>query len=571
MSKFGYVFLCLGIILLALAGCSQDENSSPTALKINFASSLTKSVGPSDIVFCLDVSDTVSADELQDMVSSLGASLSNGDLVPQDGTIAVGAFVYGDTIASVFEGLVAVTADNLANTIIPALNGLTTDRLVTGTGADLAGAWTQAAALLEGAAVNDLHILTIGSGEAIDTVAVSTACDAITAAGIMNSALLLGTDEANSELIEGCVDASAGYFQIVTEDLEGACTMALQYMLLVEMTVEPAEAELNRGEDHTVTALIFRGGDADAYPLSGQTVTFTVIEGPNAGEPVNVGTDTLGMAAFTYTGSGGAGTDVIAVGAIHPGTGTALADTVMATWLNTPPECEAGGPYTATFAVDTTTVTLDASGSSDADGDTLTFNWSVDFEGGVFDDATAMQPVLTVTGEALCADSLMVYLTVSDGIDSSTCEAVIILDDQRAPVIEIRDDPIALWPPNHKYHTITPEMVFELAEDACGRPIDLASVEIVSVSSDEPEDDKGDGKTVDDIVIDCPNNVMLRAERMGGGMGRVYTIVYRITGDNEVETEVEFQVIVPHDQSGKTAVARQGMGYTVTPDCPAED
>ena len=146
--------------------------------------------------------------------------------------------------------------------------------------------------------------------------------------------------------------------------------------------------------------------------------------------------------------------------------------------------------------------------------------------------------MLTVTGSALCADSLAVQLMVSDGVDSSACEAVLTFDDQRAPIIEVRDEPIALWPPNHKYHTITPDMVFVVTEDACGNPIDLSAVEVVSVSSDEPEDHKGDGKTMDDIVIGCPNEVMLRAERMGGSAGRGYTIVYRVTDDNGQSAEI---------------------------------
>ena len=104
-------------------------------------------------------------------------------------------------------------------------------------------------------------------------------------------------------------------------------------------------------------------------------------------------------------------------------------------------------------------VTLDGTGSSDADGDTLTYEWSLDFEGGSLDDPASASPVLTLTGSALCADTLMVDLMVRDASDSSMCQAVITLNDQRAPSIEVREEAITLWPPNHKYHTITPDMV----------------------------------------------------------------------------------------------------------------
>ena len=53
-------------------------------------------------------------------------------------------------------------------------------------------------------------------------------------------------------------------------------------------------------------------------------------------------------------------------------------------------------------------------------------------------------------------------------------------------------------------------MLLASAEDACGRPIDVSDAVVVSVSSDEPDDHKGDGKTVNDIYVDCPNTVKLR-------------------------------------------------------------
>jgi hypothetical protein len=571
MSRFGYVFLLLGIVLLAVVGCSQDEESSPVALKMDFGSSLAKAIGPSEIVLCLDVSDSVSADELQDVVTAVGACLSNPELIPQDGKVAVAALVYGDTIATLLETLIPVTADNLTNTIIPALEGLLTDRIVPTTGVDLAGALNGSLVILSQKTVQDQHILLVGSGEANDPSAIAEACAAVGMAGVMNSALLHRENPTHHTLLEGCVDATGGYFQKVMENLEGACAQALKYMLVVEMEVEPDNAELMQGEDHTVNAKIFRGEDADAFPVEGHEVNFTVFEGPNTAAVVAISTDPTGVAAFTYTGDGGSGVDTIAVASLHPGTGEAFTDTVTVTWANTPPTCDAGGPYAVTIDADTMTVVLDGSGSADADGDTLTFMWSIAFEGGSLDDATAVKPVLTLTGAALCADSLMVDLMVKDSADSSMCQAVIILDNQRAPIIVIRDEPIVLWPVNHKYQTITPEMVFETAEDACGNAIDLSTVEVVSVSSDEPENHEGDGHTVDDIVIDCPNQVMLRAERMGGDLGRVYTINYRITGENGVGIDAEFKVVVPHDSSGEEVVEREGMGYTVTPDCGDDD
>jgi len=145
----------------------------------------------------------------------------------------------------------------------------------------------------------------------------------------------------------------------------------------------------------------------------------------------------------------------------------------------------------------------------------------------------------------------MVEVTVSDGADSSRCEAAVRIDDRRPPTLVMREDPLVLWPPNHKYHTVTPEMMIVSAEDACGRPIDVSTAVIVDVQSDEPDDAEGDGHTTDDIKMTPPNVVDLRVERMGSGDGRVYTILYRIVGDNGVGVEAEGIVVVPHDMSGK--------------------
>jgi hypothetical protein len=141
-----------------------------------------------------------------------------------------------------------------------------------------------------------------------------------------------------------------------------------------------------------------------------------------------------------------------------------------------------------------------------------------------------------------------------------------------APILEVRDEPMFVDQDNHKYITITPDMVIERAEDVFGNSVNLDAVSVVSVSSDEPEDHIGDGSTVDDILIECPNKVMLRTERMGGEEGRVYTIHYLITDANGRTAADELKVVIVKGNSDPNAVLyhRYG-GYTVTPGCGHKD
>ncbi len=570
------IILSLAVVaLLVFAGCS-DEQGSPTApphATTGVLSFTGKTIGPSEIVLCLDVSDSISTDALQAMVGALEVCLADPSLIPQDGRVGIAAVVYGDTTANVLDPPVPVTAESLQNTIVPALRDLLNDRLVPTAGFDLAGGLDASATLLEPSTLSDLHVLVMASGVADDEATVQTSCAALGEAGVMVSAVAVDADAAGTVLLESCAASTGGFFGQVETDLAATCAEALAYMLQVDIDLEPEQADLMRGEEHTVTATVFRAGNADEYPEIGQDVTISVVAGPNVDLTTTAATDTNGTFSFTYTGDGGPGMDTIVAETLHPGTGVALRDTVTVTWANTAPTCEAGGPYMVVIAADTVQVTLDGSGSSDADGDTLSYMWSIDCAEASFDNATAVAPVLTLTGACLCVDSLTVDLTVHDGFEASSCQTVIRLDDQRPPVIEVREEPLVLWPPNHKYRHIAPEMFIVSAEDACGQPIDLANAVVVEVRSDEPEDTigTGDGRTSQDIVVDCPAGVMLRAERAGSGNGRVYTIVYRIDGENGASAGFEALVTVPHDSSGDAAVEDVGMGYTVQPDCGDED
>ena len=125
-----------------------------------------------------------------------------------------------------------------------------------------------------------------------------------------------------------------------------------------------------------------------------------------------------------------------------------------------------------------------------------------------------------------------------------------------------------LWPPNHKYATFNVTDLVTSVSDNCDASVHIGSVRIASVTSDEPENGVGDGNTINDIVIanDC-KSVQLRAERMGNGNGRVYTITFTVTDASGNVGTATARVTVPHSQNGSAAV-NDGPHYTVLGGCP---
>lgn len=79
--------------------------------------------------------------------------------------------------------------------------------------------------------------------------------------------------------------------------------------------------------------------------------------------------------------------------------------------------------------------------------------------------------------------------------------------------------PASLWPPNHQLvDVLIPYVVTDDRDPAAAVRCSL------SVASNEPVDGTGDGDTAPDWQIVDGHHVRLRAERAGGGNGRIYTI-----------------------------------------------
>jgi hypothetical protein len=140
---------------------------------------------------------------------------------------------------------------------------------------------------------------------------------------------------------------------------------------------------------------------------------------------------------------------------------------------------------------------------------------------------------------------VMLTVTCDDGINPPTiAEAVMNVEivDTTLPTISALADKTCLWPPNHKYHQIT--MAVD-AQDTC----DPAPVVVLgSVVSNEPDNDIGDGNTINDVMLGEDDLAFsLRSERQGPGSGRVYTATYTATDASDNFTDAFVLVTVPHD------------------------
>lgn len=161
-----------------------------------------------------------------------------------------------------------------------------------------------------------------------------------------------------------------------------------------------------------------------------------------------------------------------------------------------------------------------------------------------------------------------VTLTCTDtGGLSSSCTGVVTVQDVTPPVV-VQGPPTVLSPPNHQYVSFSLESCIQSITDQCNGTISVGSAQITKVTSDEPDDvgGGGDGNTTNDIVITGAITVDLRAERQGGGDGRVYEVQFSVQDTAGNVTQGSCPVQVPHDQSGAPAID-SGDASCVGPGC----
>ena len=127
-----------------------------------------------------------------------------------------------------------------------------------------------------------------------------------------------------------------------------------------------------------------------------------------------------------------------------------------------------------------------------------------------------------------------VTLTATDNHGAtSSCNATVTVIDRTPPSItNLSVTPSNLWPPNHKMVDVV--VAYDLSDD-CG-PV----TGTLSVTSNE-------GTPADWQILDA-HHVRLRAERLGGSAGRIYTITVIATDALGNPFSRVASVLVPHDQ-----------------------
>jgi uncharacterized repeat protein (TIGR01451 family) len=103
-------------------------------------------------------------------------------------------------------------------------------------------------------------------------------------------------------------------------------------------------------------------------------------------------------------------------------------------------------------------------------------------------------------------------------------------------------DPSILWPPNHRMVNVT--ISYDVT-DNCPLPPGSCTL---SVTSNEPVLGHGSGHTSPDWIVVDDHHVLLRAEREGGGNGRIYTVTITCTDSGGNSSSEQVEVTVPHDQ-----------------------
>ncbi len=220
--------------------------------------------------------------------------------------------------------------------------------------------------------------------------------------------------------------------------------------------------------------------------------------------------------------------------------------------INHPPVAAAIAPAAAECAgPGGALVTLDGTSSADVDSTAGTADDITEYDW--FDESAPAGGTLLGHGPSLTAllpvgdHPVLLWITDRFG-ETADATVVVTVRDTVPPDLAIAPSPASLWPPNHR---LVPVHVTWQARDLCDPN---PAVTLVAASSDEPDDSPGtgDGTTTGDIagadIGSGDADILLRAERLAEGGGRIYDLAYRTIDASGNATLRRLSVTVPQDQ-----------------------
>lgn len=295
-------------------------------------------------------------------------------------------------------------------------------------------------------------------------------------------------------------------------------------------------------------SLVQNGWDLGRGPIVIDPVTVGI---PGASATVPLALRDLSFdAAFTLPADFPVGTHAAGVDG-GPGT---IFTTPCPTPTNLPPVPEAGGPYAGGVGQ---AIALDGSQSTDPDGDPVTHTW--DFGDGTAGSGARPEHVYAEPGVYVAT------LVVNDGSLSSFPTAgtrsfakVTVTDGVNDPpdCAAALPSPAILWPPSHR--KVPVDIVGVTDPDG-----DAVTIAVAAVTQDEPLNGLGDGNTRRDAVI-RGSQALIRAERAGGGNGRVYRIHFTATDSHGEACTGSVAVGVPHSMKPGDEPGDDGQLYDST-------
>jgi hypothetical protein len=194
---------------------------------------------------------------------------------------------------------------------------------------------------------------------------------------------------------------------------------------------------------------------------------------------------------------------------------------VQGSIVNEPPDADAGdAQQLECTSPEGARVVLDGRASGDPEDNAILFSW--------FRDSRVGEPVgdgQTVELQQQLGGATSYVLRVIDAFGQSDESATSVqVVDTTGPALGLSASPAVLWPPNHKLVPIT--VAVNLGDVCDAHP----ALRLVSIVSNEGDLANGSGNTSPDIQDadfgTDDRQFLLRAERRGGGNGRIYTITY---------------------------------------------